>query len=45
MAFQTLVERNCWLLPYLAIQNNLKRHMDLAGSTPVQQLELIRASE
>ena len=45
MAFNTSTERNRWLPRYPAIYNCRRCHMALAGRTPFQQLELLRANE
>jgi transposase InsO family protein len=45
MPFQNSEERNQWLPRYLSIQNSRRCHMALAGSTPIQQLGWLRATE
>ena len=45
MPFQASGERNRWLPRYLAIYNDRRCHMALAGSTPIQQLGWLRATK
>jgi len=45
MAFQSSTERGQCMLTYLAIYNDRRCHMAVVGSTPIQQVELLRATE
>jgi len=45
MSFQSSSERNRWRGRHLAIYNRRRCHMALAGRTPYQQLNLLRATE
>ena len=43
MAFQTSQERKCWLQRYLRLYNQRRCHMALAGLSPQQRLNALRA--